>query len=283
MSESKSYSVQVRLEWCGYDTSRYVVTYADTVLPITVTSDNFSAMARYLRIRRSPYRISVKGDTSIQVNSILFDSLASRYKFEGVEDVTSLAEEIRFEVVERKGKAFVPRLKDVDFRFTEQFGLSGAPELSPDTVWLYGDPAVLERIDEVATAPFVVRNVSDSGYYTVPLNHLWRKYGNVRSSCDSIRVFLPVERFVERTFEVPVQFRTHEGVEKARLYPDRVEVTLWVLYDQYDQVGAEQVEAVVDYEGNINASELAVKVVSFPTTARVKSVEPSKLQYVIIR
>ena len=55
MSEHNDYPVNVRVKWAGIDTARYVVTYADTLLPVTINSNCFLAMSRYNAVRRKPY------------------------------------------------------------------------------------------------------------------------------------------------------------------------------------------------------------------------------------
>lgn len=282
MSESKDYTLQVRVEWQGYDTARYVVSYADTLLPLVVTSDNFSAIVRYVRARREPFPVTVSGDTVVKVNSMLFDSVKHHYGFEGMQTVMSPIENIKIQLTERKGRPYVPQLKNVNFSFTEQFGLSGAPQISPDTVWLYGDSAVLDKIAELTTAPCSIQNISDSGYYRVPLNPVWKKYRDVRASHDSIRIFIPVERYVEQSYSIPVELHSHQGTVKAKLYPGHVTVTLWVPYREYESIGADQLHADVDYDPARNPASLPVRISKFPVHARVKSIAPATLQYVII-
>lgn len=283
MSESKNYPLQVHLQWSGYDTAQYVVSYADTVLPLTVTSDNFSAITRYLRVRREPFQINISGDTVIKVNTLLFDSIKQHYGFENFQNITSTADNIRIQLIGRKGRPYIPQLKNVNFTFTEQFGLSGAPRISPDTVWLYGNPAVLEKIAEVTTAPCSIQNISDSGYYTVPLNPIWQKYRDVRASYDSIRIYLPVERYVEQNYSIPVELLSHQGGIKAKLYPDHVTVTLWVPYKDYESITAEQIHAVAEYDPDLDLPSLPVRISKFPVNARVKNISPAELQFVIIQ
>lgn len=282
MSDSKSYSLHVRVEWEGLDTSRYVVTYADTLLPITVTSNGFYAISRYFAVRHRPYTIAVQADTAIKVDSYLFDDLTRQFAFQGIEQITSPVETLRIQLTERQRRGFVPQLHDVQFLFTEQFGLSGAPIIEPDTVWLYGDTESLNKIQQVVTAPCTISHISDSGYYRIPLAPTWRKYRDLRSSHDSIRILLPVDRFVERTFSVPVAFRSPDASHKARLYPNHVDVTLWVPVRDYDSITADMLQAVVDYDPAITQTELPVLISTFPTATRVKQVTPSALQYVIL-
>ncbi len=283
MSESKNYSLQVRVTWGGYDTARYVVSYADTLLPLIVTSDNFSAITRYMRVRREPFQIDVSGDTVIKVSTLLFDAVKQHYGFEGIQNITSPIDNIRLKLTEREGRPYVPQLRGVDFSFTEQFGLSGSPRISPDTVWLYGDPAALDKISELTTVRCSIQNISDSGYYTIPLNPVWKKYRDVRASHDNIRIFIPVERYVEQSYSVPVELHSRQGNVKAKLYPDHVNVTLWVPYKEYEDLSADQIHADAEYAPDMNPASLPVKVTKFPVRTRVKSVAPAELQYVIMQ
>ena len=63
MSEHNDYPVQVRVQWTGYDSTRHVVTYADSVLPLTINSNCFLAQSRYIVVKQKPFVINVSGDT----------------------------------------------------------------------------------------------------------------------------------------------------------------------------------------------------------------------------
>ena len=77
-------------------------------------------------------------------------------------------------------------------------------------------------------------------------------------------------------------FRSPDASHKARLYPNHVDVTLWVPVRDYDSITADMLQAVVDYDPAITQTELPVLISTFPTATRVKQVTPSALQYVIL-
>ena len=247
MSEHDDYPVDVRVRWAGFDTARYVVTYADTLLPVTVNSNCFLAISRYYAVRQKPFVINVSGDSVVKVS-----------------------------------KGFVPQLRNADFYFVDQRALAGPPVVEPDTVWLYGDPAALDKIEEISTRSIAIEGIRDSGWYVLPLEPVWQQYPDVRSSHDSVRVFLPVDRFVEKTVTVTVVPKSADGRYTLRLIPARVSVTLWVPVNDYDLLSAGQVEAVVEYDPAQPDKDLPVLVTKFPNNARVKQVSPATLQYVIL-
>ncbi len=283
MSEHNDYPIDVRVEWTGVDTSRYLVTQADTVLPLVVTSNCFNAIDRYLAVRDKAFVIQVTGDTVVKVGKTLFEEIHQQLGFSGTHGVSSNLEVLRFATTERRSRAYVPQLRDVDFVFADQVGLSGEPTLQPDTVWLYGDSASLLRIHALYTAPAAVANITDSGYYMLALDPVWKRYGDVRPSTDSVRIFLPAERYVEATLSVPVEFGGEETDHQVRLYPDHVNVTLWVSVNDYQRLSESQLQAVVNYDPATSLTELPVYITRFPARTRIKSVSPEKISFVIIK
>ena len=283
MSEHSDYPLQVRIEWTGFDTARYVVAHADTLLPLTIRSNCFLAIGRYNAVGHKPYRITTSVDTTIRVGDALFDDLLQQYSFHGTHGIKSNVESLTLTLVERGRRGYVPRLRGVEFTFAEQCGLSGEPVVEPDTVWLYGDPSTLKRIPELTTSPAHISQLNDSCYVTLALEPVWLRHSDLRSSADSIRLFLPVDRYVEKTLSAPVRFQCGEGQFQVRLHPERVDVTLWVPVRDYDSITTDQVHLAVDYTPGDASQTLPVRATLFPAGTRVKQISPSAIQYVIIR
>lgn len=283
MSEHSDYPLQLRVEWTGFDTARYVVADADTVLPLTINSNCFNAITRHRMAKRQPYRISVVADTVVRLSDAVLGEVLRQMGFMGCHEVTSSVESLHLRLSERLRKAFVPQLSGVEFHFADQFGLSGEPRLEPDTVWLYGDSASLSKVDRLATLPASIHGISASGYCPLLLDTAWRSSPNLRCSADTLRLYIPVERYIEKSFSVPVAFLCADPQVRARIYPDRVTVTLWVSRDNYAALYDDMVEAVAEYTPDAPEQVLPVRIARFPAFARVKQVEPSTLQYVIIK
>lgn len=283
MSEHADYPIDVHISYKGYDTARYAVEYSDTVLPVVINSNCFWAISRHYQLSKQRFVIQVQGDTVVHVGKNLLDEMVKQLDLSGVYGVTSQAETLRFAVSERSSKGFEPQLKGVEFLFADQYGLSGMPELSPDTVWLYGDSASLCKIDAISTRATRVRDISDSGYCMLALDPVWHKYTDVKSSNDSVRLFLPVERYIEKTLSVPVTFVCDNGQVRVRLYPERVDITVWVMARKYDEINSDMVTAEVEYDPSVPTKNLSVRITRFPSFSRIKHVEPEELQYVILK
>ena len=70
---------------------------------------------------------------------------------------------------------------------------------------------------------------------------------------------------------------------QVRLYPERVDVTLWVPVNDYDNITSEDVHVAADYNPGDNSQELPLRATLFPSNTRIKQISPSSIQYVIIR
>ena len=283
MSEDSDHVLTVRVEWGGFDAARYVVSQADTVLPVTVNTNTFQALSFRRTLNNKPYRLQAKTDTVLKVNSLLLDDIVKQVGLSGVKAISSPVETLGIKFTERQSKAYLPVLRNVEFHYAGQRGLSGTPLVEPDTVWLYGDSVSLARIPSVYTADTVVRYVSDSGWYSLALEPVWEQYRGVRPSVDSLRVFLPVGKFVEKTVTVNVKPRCENTGSQLRVIPERVSVTLWTPVEDYDHLTADQVEAVVVYTPDVKEKELPVLITRFPSNMRIKHISPSSLQYVVIK
>lgn len=282
MSEHEDYPMEVRVQWDGIDTAHYVVTHADTVLNFHLNSTCFQAIRCYFATRRAPYRIGTQTDTTITIGKPTFDDLAHQMQLPFALNAYSATEALRLTVNQREGRAYVPKLRDISFRFDDQVGLAGNPTIEPDTVWLYGSPASLDKIDELYTSPAVIEHIADSGHYALPLEPVWKAYPDLRISHEVVRIFLPVERFAEAKVKVPVRFRTASQLKNVRLYPEQVEVTLWVPSKEYKEIDPAQLEAVADYDA-ATGDQLPVLITRFPANTRIKQITPATIQYVIIK
>ena len=283
LSEHQDYPFQLRIRWEGYDTARYAVVHADTLLPITINSNGFLAIKHHYKAPKVQYVIHAQGDTVVVVNKALLNDAIGQLQFVGVHGISSGVDHLTLKITPRAAKPFRPQLRDVKFLFERQHGLSGQPVLVPDTVWLFGSPKSLAKIDGLHTLPATLEALSDTLICTLPLDPVWQAYPDLRVSTPEVRILIPVERFSEKTISVPVRFLTHDEHIRTRLYPDRVDVTFWVSEQNYDRLLPDMVQAVVEYDAADAQPTLPVRITTFPTFAHIKSVTPSQLKYVVIQ
>ncbi|MBP5536673.1 MAG: hypothetical protein J6X62_07780 [Bacteroidales bacterium] len=291
MTDEHEYLHRYRVEYSGYDTVRYAMTQADTVLELTWTGNGFYALRSTLgRGSDTALRIDVSSclpsplgdevavtldDAALHrlVDPMLLSSHVSKVVYGSVP--------LRVHIASREKRRVPVRLRDAEFSFANQYGLAGEPTLEPDSLWVYGSRSSLEHIAELYTAPCRTSGINRSSACRIKLDASWRQYRDVRVEADEVEVYLPVARFVERKFTVPVRCDGGDSLSRVRLYPDKVDVVCWIPQSEYRNVSADDITAVVT--ATHRGQSLPVRVTHFPQTVRIKSVTPSEIQYVIIK
>ena len=282
MAEPVEYSVAAKVEMTGYDTVRYAVLKADTAVTLRVETDGYRALLYSLRHVRPVLQLPVVADEEQQAVAIaeVYDLLRSQLA--GVRNVSGGPDSMRVTLVERSHRTYRPTLEAVNFAFAEQYGLYGQPTVTPAEVTLYGPEEILSTIDKLPVAAATVEGIEASGRYTLPLEPVWKRYSDVHPSCEEVTVYVPVEAFVEREYRVPIQVTEADTTVELRLYPS--EVTLHVWQAKRDLQRTPEFEVAIEYSDvEARMEALEPKVVSFPSYVRLRSVEPRKVQYVIIK
>lgn len=299
MSERHEYSVPVKVQYSGYDTKRYAVVSVDTALTLKVEATGFNAL--FYSLRREPPTLQLDmnsetvhryvrhrgtvtdlcrsvsvGDLSAQISSQLY-SIGMHLQGSGKDSLLLVLNE-------RASRTFVPDLGELRINFADGYGLYGEPQVTPATVTLYGPRDVLDTIAHIGVKPTELDNVQQDGTFRVSLDAVWRRMGDVYASDDAITVTLPVKRFIERRFTVPVAVDNADSTHALRLYPDRVELIAWVAQDDLAAVSADRFTVSANYDDiAAGLQRLKLRVSRFPVNVRIRSVHPSEIEYVIIK
>lgn len=280
MSETDEYPMRVRVEMKGYDTVRYAVLQADTSLNVQVRMSGFNALLNGLHHFVPTVEVTLaEGQTSVAVHT-LNDQL--RQSILGAKQVDSETDTLRIVLAERSHRIYRPRIDGVNFAFVEQYGLYGEPIITPSTVVLYGPAEVLASIPEVRATPTELCNIKSTSTFRIPLEPVWEQYADVHPSCREVEVYLPVEAYVEKVYNVPIQVENADSTVDLRLYPPQAKVRVWVA--QRDLGHEPEFTVSVNYRDALSRDGRVVPHLSqFPSYVRLRNVEPKEVQCVIIK
>ncbi len=293
MSTVRSYRTTVRVVYTGIDTARYSVVSEDRELPLTVESDGFSALLHHWSWGRNALSVDMSGKlkNARHVAEIRLSVPSGDYRewiqshFSHLKNcsVSFDMDSLSVTLCERKCRAYAPQLRNVSFVFSDGYGLSGTPNLYPDTIYLYGSEKSLSDVNELYTNASSV-DVSDSGgVYQLDLVPVWNEYPDLRVSRSTVKLTVPVEAYVEERRLVNVRFLSNDTTIRVRLYPDQVAVTVWVPQGHSFEDGLSDMKAVVRHDQSSGQTELPISITDFPSDVRIKSVVPDRIQYVIIK
>lgn len=293
MSERRTYQTSVSVVYVGIDTARYAIVQMDGTLPLTVESDGFTALLNHWLWRKKPLEIDlshmlkhrpVRGETRLSAATAdLAKQLQSHLSPVEGSLIAFGMDSLSVTISERKGKAYKPHLRGVTFSFNDGYGLSGSPMLAPDSVYLYGSERSLNAIEAIYTKAARVPVADSGGTYRLELDPVWREYPDLRVSQTSVTLYVPAEPYVEARYSLPVSFESGDSAMRVKLYPDNVIVTAWVPRGSSAATSQIAMKAVVRRDAASSQNGLPVSITNFPTDVQIKSVEPDRVQYVILK
>ena len=295
MSERKVYREHYRLHLDGIDTAKYAVTGADSTIALDITSNGFYAFRRGTG-RQHDIHINIanklKGQKSGDIQTTLqiedyIDIINKQIDMRGVSETHPVSNTLLVSLAERQSKAFVPDISGVDFQFDGMVGINGSPLITPDTVYLYGSRQSLDKIDHIAAEPKNLKHIRFSSRHRVRLEPVWEQYPDLRASVKEIEIFVPVDPFTEKSVTVPVTVSTDaqsaaSGIKRIELYPANVTVNCLVPRNKYAEISTGDfiVTAKIDSDSDTFIQPV---VKQFPACARIKSISPQQVQYIIIK
>lgn len=301
MSESREYTLPLRVTYTGFDAKRYAVVRTDTVLTVQVRSTGFNAM--FLSLRGEPTRVTLDihheavhryarqegGKTELYRTTAVADLstlIGEQLTPHGMQFEGSGKDSLQLVLVERSSRRYVPDLRALRVNFSDGYGLYGQPTVTPSEITLYGPRGVLDSIEGIGVVETELNEVQESGTYVLRLDEKWKQRGDIFASADKLTITIPVRRFVERRFTVPVVVEGGDSalVNGLRLYPERVELDVWVSQEDMSSVTEDRFEVVASYADILSGEQkLKLRVSRFPQSVRIRSVSPEEIAYVIIK
>lgn len=116
----------------------------------------------------------------------------------------------------------VPVEPIVDIRYAPQYMSVGGIELSPDSVYVYGEPSRIDNVSKVFTRNVTRTDVSSDVHGSVEIDPI----KGVRISESSVDYTIAVRRYVSEEVSLPVRVRNLPPGKSVAVYPSRLDVVL---------------------------------------------------------
>lgn len=286
LSEKKALRYTHELCFAGYDQNRYAIN-SETTITLEINGSGFELLRTLTWKTPPPITIDLSGHrlkhrNSIATADIEKDILVQLHLFDN-QKINFTEDSIVFWVNARNSKKVRVDLSDVDFDFAPQYGIYGKPLLSPDSVTIYGDSISLAAIDKIGAVKTKIHNIAADSTYVLPLQPVWKKYSDVYTDVDKVKIRIPVERFTEASYTVPISFVFRDTSVHAKVYPPTAEITCKIALKDFKGIVAGNFKASVYCESLHNQDTLPVIVSSFPENVRISKIKPEYVQYVVIR
>ena len=175
----------------------------------------------------------------------------------------------------------VPVKLNSDLHFDSQFQLSDSIKISPSEITVSGARSLLQNITSIETEKLSLKNIHKTTTLEVTLlvNSSMEK---LTLSTSKISVTIPVEKYTEESFEIPIQVINMPNNVSMKIFPNKTTVTFLVDMGDYQSITSDQFVAVVDYQDIAKgADKLQVVMEKSPDKIKSLQIVPDKVEYII--
>lgn len=173
----------------------------------------------------------------------------------------------------------VPVVADFNYSFEKQFMQYGKIIFNPDSIFITGPQTIIDTIISIKTKSEFFENVQESINIKVDLQSI----KNVKIPSNQVNFILPVEKYTEATFLVPIQILNLPDTLTMTIFPKDLKLSYLVALCDYEMVKGFMFKAYIDYnmiEQSMN-DKLKIVLEKTPDFIRNYSHYPLNVDYII--
>ena len=173
----------------------------------------------------------------------------------------------------------IPVFIDLTYSLDKQLILMSGPEVVPDSVMVSGPDYILDTLQQVATKNTDVGLIQQSVSKTLDL----LKVKNTKLIREQVTVKFEVEKFTEKTLQIPIEVINIPDTTKLKTFPNIVKVTCQVGLSEYDKLQVSMFSAIVDFaEAQAGLSnKIIVEITRQPEFIKTLKHSPRTVEYLI--
>lgn len=269
-------------------TKKFVITnQQDSVLKITLKSKSFNLiLTRFLNsnhlieIDLSDFISSSQKVDNIIINTKKFsDQITSN--FVGNIEITKIyPDSINFKLEKTVSKK-IPIKFNSDFKFENNYFIYDKLQITPDSVNLYGRSDELNNINYIENKTIKEKKISANIETTSDLIYDKSKF---ILSHENIKVFVPVEKYTETNFTIPVTNKIKINNSLTyKTFPDKIKITVLVAQKDYKNINADMFLIGFDNQNQMNSKSIKLKILKQPKNVKITKINPEKVDFIIIK
>ena len=283
-SLSKQYTttLTIPIEYTSFNKNFILVEKPIEFIEIQVSGNGFELLGEQMSLNRNALDVNLQMARRLGKNrfGIATSKLQNEvYKY--------LDKDIRFEritsdsIIFKTDQRVVRKLKvipDLEISFESSYNLMGKVSVQPEYVEVSGPKGYLDSLEFITTEKLIEEDVNDSLQLTYDFGSD-KRFSNVNIAPEQVSVLVPVDKFTEKTFEVPI---TWGGKLSIRTFPNKVKVIFLVPLSNYEQLTEREIIAKVDVDSDLKQKKkLKVAIKGVPHFAKLLRIEPEKVEFII--
>ncbi len=264
-----------------------LTTLIDSSVKISIDANGFKMLklnlfssSRVLDIDLDECDINNYGKNQYYINTTsLRDKMADEIGIESNEVEMSL-QKLRF-VMEKLTQKQINVYNSTEFIFAPQYDLYGPVKIKPAKVTIYGPGNIIDTIDYIFTKYKKIENISSNINEIIKLINPAPDVINI--STKTVNITAEVEKYTESSIEIPIDLSNSNYTLKA--FPKTVKVFFTVALKDFSEIRKTQFRVMPNFDGIdvLKASKLQLKVTEYPETVSAIRIQPSEIEFLIIK
>lgn len=288
---NKDYSVflEFPVRYTNFPPEKVVVSDVPEKLELRITGHGFTIIKHKFYSGLSPLQVDVSeaGITPIDPTSQLYFLLTRRFRDrlasqigEDLQVISVQPDTLYFVLDDIVSKNIWVK-PQVELSFRKQFMQKGDVRSIPDSVKVFGPRVIMDTIRWIATEKLKRSKVNDTIKKEVDLVPL----RTLQYIQDKVDLVIPVEKFTEKTFSVPIEAINLPSNFILRTFPGFIKVSTMVSVNDYNKLNPDMFRAVVDYNEITpnSGSKLKVTLEKAPGYVVNTKFTPKTVEFIIER
>jgi hypothetical protein len=293
LSEIYSTDVRYPVRYINLPKNRILSQAPPENLNLHISADGFTLLGYKLKLKR-PLRFDVN---SFSFYSLTSDSssvyIVTRYALERLTAELSESNKniqilsinpdtivFNFSRLEKKKLPVVAMLKPNKTLFARQHMLNGNPYVIPDSLIVSGPSKIIDTLKQVFTKELDFQNLTDTVEKDIQLEQFSE---NVTFSIKKVKVFIPVDRYTESQFDIPVAQINVPDTLILKIFPKNVRIKYLITLSNFDRVTPETFKPCVDFNSrDIDlGTKLKIEVGTLPSYVHGVKIIPNNVEFLI--
>jgi hypothetical protein len=262
-------------------------------LTLRIRADGYTILGYKLKLKRalrfnvnsfSLYSLTADSTSVYLLTKYTYDKLTSELNESNKNiQILDISPDTLFFNFSRIRKKKVPVMGIVyqsESMFARQHMLNGSLIVEPDSVIISGPTYILDTISHINTESIELKNEDDTTTISV---RLAKTDSRIIIPPVKIRVTIPVDRFTESEFEVPIHFINVPEDMNIKTFPGTIQIKYLITLSNFNKISSSTFFAYIDYNNidlDIN-SKLKIELDSIPSYVHNIKVKPAYVEFLI--
>lgn len=283
LNQTYSYSINVPVKFTNLPSNKILLSDLPDELRCDIKT---SGLKLFFVLLNRPFKEvaidfnTLKGDNKLQSYALSYGNINLKSVTQLDVDIKKISPDTLF-FANKKGITKNVAIKAVVFANPERGYVISKPIISPAFITISGDSIAVNGVDSVVTAPLYLNQVNSN--YSGKLN-LVRPSENVFLNLHEVSVSIQADKLLEKQIEIAVAaINTPQG-NMAKLFPGKVKITYSSAKNDFNDIDENSFKAVVNLSKRKKEhNKLPVELSIIPTQAKILSVEPSEVEFLIFK